>query len=252
MGSPPGEIGRRPNEIQYDVVLTRWFYVSKHEITQRQFSDFGKTKRIRLRPGNPDVPVVSISWQIAALYCNWLSAREGLTPAYRVNNGRVSGLNSNTNGYRLLTEAEWAWVARVGGARGGAQLKYPWGTADVVARGSGNYADESAQSQIKRIIKGYRDRFATLAPVGQFGPNALGIYDLGGNASEWVNDFYDYGPKAAGVVESDPIGPDQGLDHVVRGSSWRSANTRELRFSYREFSSQGADDIGFRIARWLE
>lgn len=252
MGSPAGELGRRPNEIQYGVVLTRWFYVSKHEITQRQFSDFGSTQGIRLRPGNPDVPIVSISWQIAAHYCNWLSARENLTPAYRVKNSRVSALNPNANGYRLLTEAEWSWIARVGGARGGEQLKFPWGSAEAVARGSGNYADESAKSQVKKIIKGYRDRFATLAPVGQFGPNALGIYDLGGNASEWVNDFYDYSPKAPGVIETDPTGPAQGLDHVVRGSGWRSANTRELRFAYREFSSDGADDIGFRIGRWLE
>lgn len=252
MGSPPGELGRRPNEVAYEAVLSRWFYVSKHEVTQQQFAEFGLTKGIRLRPGNPDVPVVSISWQVAAAYCNWLSDREKLSPAYRVQNGRITGLNTKTNGYRLLTEAEWAWIARVGGAGGGGQVKFPWGNAETVARASGNYADESARSQIRKVITGYRDKFATLAPVGQFKPNAIGIYDLGGNASEWVNDYYGYSPKPPGTVEQDPKGPTQGLDHVVRGSSWRSANTRELRFAYREFSSEGADDIGFRIARWLE
>lgn len=252
MGSPAGELGRRPNEVAYEAVLSRWFYVSKHEVTQQQFAEFGLTKGIRLRPGNPDVPVVDISWQVAAAYCNWLSDREKLSPAYRVQNGRITGLNPRANGYRLLTEAEWAWIARVGGAGGGSQIKFPWGNAETLARASGNYADESARSQIRKVITGYRDKFATLAPVGQFKPNALGIYDLGGNASEWVNDYYGYSPKPPGTVEQDPLGPAQGLDHVVKGSSWRSANTRELRFAHREFSSEGADDIGFRIARWLE
>jgi len=250
MGSAPGEIGRRPNEVSYEVALTRWFYVSKHELTQRQFTEFALTKGIRLR-GNLDVPVVNISWQMAATYCNWLSRSENLSPAYKVQKGQITGLNTRTNGYRLLTEAEWAWIARAGGAVGGGQIKFPWGNAETIPQNSGNYADESARPQISKVIKDYRDKFASLAPVGQFRPNALGIFDLGGNASEWVNDYYDYSPKPLGSVEQDPVGPSQGLDHVVRGSSWRSA-TRELRFAYREFSSEGADDIGFRIARWLE
>ena len=54
-----------------------------------------------------------MSWQDAALYCNWLSQQQGLPVFYKVVEGRVSGYNWESHGYRLPTEAEWAWAAKV-------------------------------------------------------------------------------------------------------------------------------------------
>jgi formylglycine-generating enzyme required for sulfatase activity len=82
--------------------------------------------------------------------------------------------------------------------------------------------------------------------------NPAGIYDLGGNVAEWCHDYYAANPANAGKGMADPMGPGAGNHHVVRGSSWRNASITELRFSYRRYSREPANDIGFRIARYAK
>jgi formylglycine-generating enzyme required for sulfatase activity len=157
------------------------------------------------------------------------------------------------NGYRLPTEAEWAWAARF--AHLEAPLVFPW-SADPAAVAptdrSGNFADVSAAKILATSLYTYNDDYPVTAPVGQFEPNAAGIYDMGGNVEEWVNDFYALDLVSTAAVVEDPLGPTSGGYHVVRGSSWRSATLTDLRIAARGYANAARDDLGFRIARNLQ
>ena len=128
LGSSRREDGRRANEAQYKAQLTRPFYVALHETTNKQFRQFrsshvsGNFKQKSLDANRS--PAVNLSWQDAARYCNWLSKQEGLDPFYRTTKGFIAGNNVGANGYRLLTEVEWAWLAR---NTNSGLLTYPWG-----------------------------------------------------------------------------------------------------------------------------
>ena len=82
-------------------------------------------------------------------------------------------------------------------------------------------------------------------------PSYWGLYDMHGNAAEWVNDFYDASTSSQKLAR-DPTGPATGRFHVVRGSSWRHGSITELRLSFRDFSDSRRNDIGFRIARYVQ
>ena len=158
-----------------------------------------------------------------------------------------------STGYRLLTEAEWAWVARYPEGPGRSR-KYAWGDSLPIPPEGGNYGDLAAASILGRSLPGYNDKYAATSPVGSFEPNPLGIYNLGGNVAEWVNDRYAIDP-AAGTegVPRDPLGPEgRGSQHVIRGASWASTSVTLLRLSYRDSGSEGRPDVGFRIARYAE
>ena len=254
MGSPRGESGRRQNEVTYSAQLTRHFYVSDKEVTNRQFREFstnhnaGNYKQKSL--DSSSFPAVNVSWQQAALYCNWLSAKEGLQPFYQTKSGFVSGNNAQANGYRLLTEVEWSWLAR---SKDNEQLIYPWGNTESVANDSGNFADNSARELVAFTLDNYQDGYSASAPVGRYSPNHRGLYDLGGNVSEWTNDWYSArGNLDAGNTNlNDPLGPDVGEFHVIRGGSWAKGYLPQLRLAYRDFGAKGKHDVGFRIARYV-
>lgn len=251
MGASRREPGRRANEVIRTVDLTRLFYLSRHEVTNGQFRVFasGHTSgQFENRDLDHDTqPVVGVSWHDAALYCNWLSEQDGLQPFYREEFGKAIGFNPTALGYRLPTEAEWAWTARhVGGTN---LLRFPWGDQLPPPDRHGNYADQSAAHTVGRIIFGYNDNYITSAPVGTFPPNDKGVYDLGGNVAEWVHDFYEI-PDGSSVV--DPLGPPQGDYHVIRGASWMHGSVSDLRLSGRDYGIDGRPDVGFRIARFAE
>lgn len=252
MGASRREPGRRANETLREAELTRAFYLSTTEVTNRQFREFesrhrsGSAKNHSLEIDHH--PAVRVTWEQAAAYCNWLSQKESLPPAYVMNAGKLVGAEPMQTGYRLPTEAEWARAARY---PAGGSNKYPWGDALPVPAGSGNYADSSAEGLVPQTIPSYSDGFIATAPTDSFAPNALGILNLGGNVAEWVHDYYTIYPPGAEMAR-DPSGPSEGEFHVIRGSSWMHGKITELRVSYRDYGNKPRPDLGFRIARYLE
>ncbi|MBT8144778.1 MAG: SUMF1/EgtB/PvdO family nonheme iron enzyme, partial [Gammaproteobacteria bacterium] len=252
MGSPRREQGRRSNEIRRDVELTREFYISENEVTNAQYREFMDTHNSGFVGGlsleGDDQPVVRLGWQQAARYCNWLSEREGLPPAYVERDGRLVGRRPMTTGYRMPTEAEWVWVTRfAGGARA---TKYPWGDTLPPPQGSANLADNAARNLVVQRLDNYDDGFSVTAPVGSFPANALGLRDLDGNVAEWMHDIYEASTADPYLSLVDPVGPRRGNRHVIRGSSWKHGGIVELRGAYRDYGRGGREDVGFRLARY--
>ncbi len=244
MGAPRHQQGQRANEFLKEVVLKKAFYAAKHEVTNAQYGRYRKG-----HSGRANEPVVSVSWTEAASFCNWLSKQEGFAPFYRIVNGRLAAVNHEADGYRLLSEAEWEWLARKSGK--GSQTVFPWGNKNVVPPKAGNIADESANGVTPFYVANYTDGYAKLAPVGKFGAEASGLYDLTGNVSEWVHDFYSLSPPEAQSLHVDPLGPSFGESHVIKGASWRSGTRTLLRAAYRDGLIDRRDDVGFRIGRYL-
>jgi len=249
MGAIRSQAGQRANETMRKVRLTKPFYLSVHEVTNSQFLSYKQTDSQNNRIDRDNLPVTNISWNEAALYCNWLSRKEGLSLFYKVKNGRVAGFILKSEGYRMPTESEWTWSARSTDSKKSPNLVFPWGNKMPLIKGSGNYADESYKGS-SSYIPNYRDGFPERSPVGSFKANKRGIYDMGGNVSEFVNDFYSI-MNNSDKTYIDLTGPARGRGHVVKGSNWGSSNLTELRYSYRDESSQGDNETGFRIARWL-
>jgi formylglycine-generating enzyme required for sulfatase activity len=252
MGSERREQGRRPNEGFRQVTLKRPYYIGVTEVTNVDFRSFKAdhvSGFIGKRSFDLDAqPVVQVSWNDAAAYCNWLSEREGLPPAYEQGGGKFVLKKPATVGYRLPTEAEWEYAARF--VAPGQTRRFPWGDALPVAAQIGNIAGEEAKGVLEADLEGYRDDYPVVAPVGKFLPTPLGLHDMGGNVSEWVNDYYLSFVDASPVT--DPLGPEQAARHVVRGANWKSSNVGELRYAWRDAADEISQTIGFRVARYAE
>jgi formylglycine-generating enzyme required for sulfatase activity len=253
MGSSRREPGRRANEAQREVELKRRFYLGTREVTNAEYRQFRAEHRSGFVGAHSlDLdrqPAVNVGWQLAAAFCNWLSEQAGLPAAYETKNGALVPIAPATTGYRLPTEAEWEWVAR--NDRGTATRRYPWGEALPVAARSGNYADSSARIIIQDVIPDYDDGYPASAPVGSFPANALGLFDMGGNVAEWMQDLYTVTADASQVAV-DPVSSGEAGQRVIRGSSWRQSGVTDLRLTARDFGAATRTDLGFRLARYAE
>lgn len=252
MGSDRREQGRRPNEGLREVTLERPFYIGVTEVTNAQFREFRRDHASGFIGSRTldldDHPVVQVTWNDAAEYCNWLSEREGLPPAYERGGGKLVLKKPVTTGYRLPTEAEWEYAARFEAP--GRMRRFPWGDALPVVRQAGNLAGAEARDLLVNDLDGYEDEYPVVAPVGKFQPTPLGLHDMGGNVSEWVNDYYL--SFVDSTPQTDPLGPEQAAQHVVKGANWRSASVAELRYAWRDSAEEKSQVIGFRIARYAE
>ena len=252
MGASRREPGRRANEVLHPVSLRRMFYLATTEVTNGEYRNFRSehnSGRVEGNSLNRDTqPAVNVAWNDAVAYCNWLSGKAQLKPFYRIENGRVTGFDPSARGYRLPSEAEWAWAAR---SQGENQLKFPWGDSYPPTQAVENYADSSSAYVTGRTVNGYTDGHIVAAPVASFAANSKGLFDLGGNVAEWTNDVYSI-PSASGVPLVDPLGAQSGNNYVIRGASWAHGTVTEIRLSFRDYGNKGRDDVGFRVARYAE
>jgi formylglycine-generating enzyme required for sulfatase activity len=256
MGSSRSDPDRGVNEVLRNVELTRSFYLAETEMTNARFRrcepehDSGSFEGHSLN--GDDQPVVDVTTQAVFACLNQLSIEDGLQPVYIEDGGMLVPSRPLRNGYRLPTEAELEWALKAAGQGDAESPRFTWGEAWPPADRTENVADLSAEDILPNVNYVYTDGYPVSAPVGSFAPNAAGLYDLGGNVTEWVQDYYDPVTQASAEVLADPLGPVRGRSHVVRGPSWRSASVRQLRIAYRDYETAARPDLGFRIARNLE
>ena len=252
MGSSRRDSGRRANETERSVQLTRAFYIAKQETTNAQFRLFEASHDSGVAAGNSlnrqTQPAVKVSWQQAAQFCNWLSRREGLPLFYKEQNGIIVGFNPEASGYRLPSEAEWEFVTRVTEA---GERRFLWGETFPPANNTENFADASSAHVTGRIVANYQDGYVATAPVASFNPGPHGLFDLAGNVAEWVHDVYEIRTPSE-QTETNPLGKQVGDNYVIKGASWSLSKLTELRLSYRDYGARGRDDVGFRVARYAE
>ena len=252
MGASRREPGRRANEVLRTAKLTRLFYLGRREVTNAEFRAFvadhasGSFQNFDLN--GDEQPAVNVAWRDAARYCNWLSKQDRLAPFYQEAEGRITGFNPTALGYRLPTEAEWAWTAR-SQPETDTSRRFAWGVKLPPPDRFGNYADQSAAHVVGRIVFGYNDNHIVSAPVGTFPANDKGVQDLDGNVAEWIHDIYAI-PDGGETV--DPMGAEDGQYHVIRGASWMRGTVTDLRLAHRDYGAEGRVDVGFRIARFAE
>ena len=200
---------------QHEVQLES-FAIATHEITFKEYDAFARATGRRLPDdmgwGRSDLPVISVSWEDARAYTQWLSEQTGAR-------------------YRLPTEAEWEFVAR-----SGTMSRYWWG--ERVGEGRANCFD-----------CGSADGGVQPSSVGSFPASPWGVYDMAGNVREWVQDCYTPNYSRA---SGDGRAVDAGRcsDRVVRGGAYSSPSAQLRSTSRDRVGAQSRlDNLGFRVVR---
>ena len=231
MGSPVTEKGRyRDEEPVHQVTFDQRFAVGKYEVTRGEYMQFvfdtehsttssctiyeeGEWKERSghswRNPGYPQTerdPVVCVSWKDAQAYVKWLSKKTG-------------------KAYRLLSEAEWEYVARAG-------TTTPFSTGVTISTEQANYHSSRT------------------VPVGSFKPNAFGLHDLHGNVWEWVADCWN-GSYAGAPTDGRAWESGECRLRVVRGGSWNEPNALRSADRFGLASDVRYSIDGFRVARSL-
>ncbi len=173
-------------------------------------------------------PVVCVSLNDATAYIKWLSQQ-------------------TDKNYRLPTEAEWEYAARAG-----TSTKRYWGNQADKACAYANVADKTAQKTFSGwAIHNCTDGYTYTAPVGQFKPNAFGLFDMLGNVWEWVHDIYDSSYYRSSP-RSNPRGPSgkTGQDRVGRGGAWGYIARNARAANRAHYKPDGRVSLlGFRLVR---
>lgn len=189
-------------------------------------------------PQDPGHPVVNVSRQDAIAFAEWLTRRE-----------RSDERIAMSHEYRLPTDLEWSAMVGLPPESGISPSSrdarrepvFPWGVdwpgEDDPA--VGNFADATAALvpgvPLERTIADYYDGFPYTSPVGSFPPNEIGLYDLSGNAQEWVSD--DYSMRSASSLG------------VLRGGGWNTFHKHNLHSGSRNAAPPDRGDFmyGFRV-----
>jgi formylglycine-generating enzyme required for sulfatase activity len=246
MGSPVSEAWRGKDEVQHHVTVSD-FYITKSEVTQKEYRDLMGSNPSNFNGDN--LPVENITWYEAIQYCNARSRKEGLTPAYTITGNNVQwnrNAQVGTAGYRLPTEAEWEYACRAGTIT-------PFNVGNNITVNQANwygtypYTIEThyfSQQELEVRPGEYRQR---TVPAGSFAPNTWGLFDMHGNVWEWCWDYYGEYSTAA---ETDPTGAAIGSFRVHRGGGWNDF-AKHIRSAYRAAMppNEGMYNIGFRLAR---
>jgi formylglycine-generating enzyme required for sulfatase activity len=229
MGSPANEIDREDDEVQRMVTVSS-FYMGKTEVTQKEYREVMGTNPSSFKGDN--LPVEGVSWFNAVEFCNRLSRREGLTPAYTVKGTNVTW-DRSANGFRLPTEAEWEYACRAG-------TQTPFSMGNNITTRQANYDGYPYNNNAKGTFRN------KTVEVRSFSPNAWGLYNMHGNVWEWCWDLYE---EYASGAQIDPAGASSGTYRIVRGGSWlvhaqylRSANR------YNVSPTFTGNAVGFRLA----
>lgn len=238
MGSPESEPERSSDEIQHSVTVGD-FYMSKTEISQKEYQEVMGVNPSATK--GDDLPVTNITWYDAVQYCNKLSQKEGLDPCYTISENTVTW-DKSANGYRLPTEAEWEYAAR-------ANTDTPFSFGDYVHNSDANcynaygYNNDASGNWVNGSGAYLRKTVA----VDQYAANDYGLYNMHGNAAEWVWDWYsEYDSETV----TNPTGSESGNAKIVRGGGWND-HPKHIRSAYR--GAQPADvglySIGIRPVR---
>jgi formylglycine-generating enzyme len=207
------------------VDLSQGFYIMRFPVSQLLYRSV--TDKSPSRFTGSSRPVEQVSWHDAVGFCNLLSRQQGWTPVYRSEGGGFQW-DRSADGWRLPTEAEWECAARAWQPH-----RYPGSQSlHEVAWYAANSGERTH-------------------PSGRLAPNAMGLYDMGGNVWEWCWDLYGadfYQDRSQ--ADQDPSGPADGQHRVCRGGAWCSEEPSG-RVSIRgRFEPEIEwDALGFRIVR---
>lgn len=192
---------------RHEVIISRPFYMGKYEVTQAEWMAVMGSNPSKFK-GNTR-PVENVSWNEIQEFIRKLNQME------------------RTDRYRLPTEAEWEYAARAGS--------------------SAVYSFGSDVEQLEKYAWYGEDRNSgSTHPVGQLEPNRWGLYDIHGNVSEWVQDWYDSYSEG---TQMDPKGSSSGEYRVLRGGSWYH-DVESSRSTYRgtRWPYDRYETYGFRVA----
>lgn len=262
MGAAGDDDGRNPAELpQHAISIAQGFALSRSAVTVAQFREFvrasgyvpdavkhgasvydERTGAMRDdaratwqddyagRRAADNLPVVNVSWHDAKAYADWLSKHTGQT-------------------YRLPSEAEFAYALRAGTA-----TRYWWGDGtpkDKAENLTGAKDRSPSGRRWSHAFKDYGDGYWGPAPVMSFAPNPFGLYDMGGNVSEWMADCWHDNYIHAPLDGSAWLNPGCAT-RVLRGGSWGSSPD-QARSAWRQGIDAGVRSgrVGFRVMREL-